>query len=88
MADVSAESHANLQQAATDGGLLLSDLQRWRFRSNVFFGRVLCPSCSNESGRYDAQDFFCLYFCIFCDAVLDDFAALILSSLRPMMSHG
>lgn len=62
MADVSAESHANLQQAATDGDLLLSDLQRWRFRSNVFFGRVLCPSCSNESARYDAQD---ISICIF-----------------------
>ena len=50
MVDVSAENHADLQRAATDKDLLLSDLQRWQFRSRVFFGRILCLRSTGEWG--------------------------------------
>lgn len=41
MVDLASTNHADLQRAATDKDLLLSDLQRWQFRSRVFFGRIL-----------------------------------------------
>ena len=59
MVDVSAENHADLQRAATDKDLLLSDLQRWQFRSRVFFGRILCLRSTGEWGAGFQGFLFC-----------------------------
>jgi len=61
MVDVSAENHADLQRAATDKDLLLSDLQRWQFRSRVFFGRILCLRSTGEWGWHGGVPRF-IYF--------------------------
>ena len=53
--DVSAENHSDLQRAAVDGGLLFSDLQRWQFRSRVFFGRILWPGLGMSWGKERRQ---------------------------------
>ena len=62
-ADVSAENHADLQRAATDKDLLLSDLQRWQFRSRVFFGRILCLRSTGEWGWAGWGSKVYYYFC-------------------------